>query len=270
MSNQSSKSELYNYYIPNPSIHPINRKLGKISIEYFYFDEHMSRKTPSDIVLNGVLLEGKAKLEYKENSCLLDRFDMCFVPNDSEFTIIPEGTSKLCLVFSETIITEELTFILEKFSLDKFIPRGELSSNEKISTYRTVWTAIKNGHFMSGYTNIPNKSLQQGVITSVNLEKEHSNTTEIYPHIHPDYPELYIFCIDDEKYAMTQYLIDSNGQSVCKDLPNGEGVFFPGYLGHMNFAKPNYKEFKYCMYMWIIPTFGETTEVSPITLRTNR
>ncbi|MEJ2249933.1 MAG: hypothetical protein P8Y70_07025 [Candidatus Lokiarchaeota archaeon] len=137
---------------------------------------------------------------------------------------------------------------------------------ESITSYRTVWTAFKNGYFMSGITNIPIEALRQGVLTSVNLEKDKDNNTKIYPHIHPDFPELYLFCIDDKATSITQYLINEKGESVCKDLEDGEGLFFPGNLGHMNFGKPSYKNLDYCMYIWIIPTFGIQKEINPNTL----
>ncbi|MFX0142330.1 MAG: hypothetical protein ACFFDN_52305 [Candidatus Hodarchaeota archaeon] len=137
-----------------------------------------------------------------------------------------------------------------------------------MSTYRSVWTAFDNSFFMSGITNIPNSSLKTGVVTSVNLEKNiEKGDAQIYTHIHPDYPKLYIFLIDDYNYAITQYLIDSKGQSVCKDLSNGDGLIFPGHLGHINFARPYYKNLKYCSYIWFIPTFGKKKQIEPITLR---
>ena len=59
---------------------------------------------------------------------------------------------------------------------------------------------------MSGFTNIPNESLKQGVITSVNLERNQDGNMEIYSHIHPDYPEVYIMCIDDNNYAEVPFV----------------------------------------------------------------
>jgi hypothetical protein len=50
-------------------------------------------------------------------------------------------------------------------------------------------------------------------------------------------------------------------------MTDGGGVFFPGNLGHMNFAKPFGKNIQYCMYLWFISTQGKTTLVSPQTLR---
>ena len=136
-----------------------------------------------------------------------------------------------------------------------------------MATYRTVWTAFKNGYFMSGFTNIPLESLRSGVITSVNLEETNEGNIEIYPHIHPEYPEVYIMCIDDVNYAVSQYLINTEGKSICKDLSDGEGLFFPGNLGHSNICRPFYKGPKFCMYMWMIATRGKIETVSPITLK---
>jgi hypothetical protein len=99
------------------------------------------------------------------------------------------------------------------------------------------------------------------------LIKNENDDIEIYPHIHPEYPEVYIMCIDDENYAISQYLINTKGQSVCRDLSDGEGLYFPGFLGHCNFTRPFYKNIKYCMYMWIIPTFGKVETVEPITIK---
>ena len=73
-------------------------------------------------------------------------------------------------------------------------------------------------------------------------------------------------CIDDDNYAITQYLINKEGKSICKDLKDGDGLFFPGDLGHSNFARPFYKDLKYCMYYWCIPTFGKVDLVDPITM----
>ena len=174
---------------------------------------------------------------------------------------------KICLVRYDTNQNVDLKFEIQHYNAEKFIPRGEFGSAEKMTTYRTVWTAFRNNLFMSGFTNIPNESLRSGVITSVNLEKDHNGNIRIYSHTHPEYPEVYIMCINDEKYAITQYLMNEEGDSVCRDLTDGEGLFFPGKLGHSNFGKPTDKNLEFAMYMWIIPTFGKTNSVNPITLK---
>ncbi len=262
---------MYSFYFDDPKTESIQREFDNVKIEYFYFDNDLKIKTKQNEVLNGCLLSGGASLLYDDTKYNLNQFDLFFLPPERELLIKinpqPSGYYKLCLFYSSIRVEVGAEFEIQHFNLEKFVPRGELSSNEVMAIYRTVWTAIKNGYFMSGFTNIPNGSLKQGVITSVNLEENKEGNIEIYPHIHPDYPEVYIMCIDDDNYAITQYLINNEGCSVCKDLSNGDGLFFPGFLGHSNFARPTYKNLKYCMYMWIIPTFGKIESVNPITLK---
>ncbi len=266
-----TKEEMYSSYFENPTSSSIERAHGNAKLSYFYFDKTFTIKTAKDEVLNGCLLEGKVEAIYKKSPYNLEQFDFFFLPpNDAiEIKILNKNKAhqKLCL-FSYTLKKKvDAPFELQQYTPEKFVPRGEMSSENIMATYRTVWTAIKNGFFMSGFTNIPKEALRQGVVTSVNLEKNERNKIEIYPHVHPEHPEAYIFCVSDDNYAVTQYLINAKGQSVCKDLSNGEGMFFPGKLGHINFAKPVYKPMQYCMYMWIIPTFGTVSEVKPITLK---
>ncbi len=266
-----NKEKMCSFYFNDPKMRNIQREFANVKIEYFYFENDLKIKTKQNEVLNGCLLSGDASLLYDDTKHNLNQFDLFFLPPERELLIKvnPQlsGYYKLCLFYSSIGVEVEAKFEIQHFNLDKFVPRGELSSNEVMATYRTVWTAIKNGYFMSGFTNIPNGSLKQGVITSVNLEENKEGNIEIYPHIHPDYPEVYIMCIDDDNYAITQYLINIEGDSVCKDLASGDGLFFPGFLGHSNFARPTYKNLKYCMYMWIIPMFGKTNSVNPITLK---
>ncbi len=258
-----TKSTMNSFYFDDPK-ESIEREFKNVRLKYFYFDSELKLKTKNKEVLNGSLLEGKAILTYNNAKFDLNQFDIFFIPPEKEFRIKPKNKNKnkICLVFSLSVKDVDAKFEIQRFNLEKFIPRGELGSEHKMATYRTVWTAIKNGFFMSGFTNIPNESMKEGVVTSVNLEEN-----EIYSHVHPNYPEVYIYCIDDKHYAVTQYLINSKGQSVCKDLSNGGGVFFPGSLGHMNFSKPYYRNLRYCLYLWIIPTFGIENNVKPITLR---
>ncbi len=262
---------MYSFYFNDPKTEIIQREFDNVKVEYFYFNADLKIKTKQNEVLNGCLLSGEASILYGDTKYNLNQFDLFFLPPERELLIKvnpqPSGDYKLCLFYSSIGVEVGAEFEIQHFNLEKFVPRGDLSSNEVMATYRTVWTAIKNGFFMSGFTNIPNGSLKHGVITSVNLEENKEGNIEIYPHIHPDYPEVYIMCIDDDNYAITQYLINNEGCSVCKDLSNGDGLFFPGFLGHSNFARPTYKNLKYCMYMWIIPTFGKTKSVNPITLK---
>ena len=266
-----NKEKMCLFYFDDPKTGNIQREFENVKIEYFYFDNDLKIKTKQNEVLNGCLLFGEASLLYDDTKYNLNQFDLFFLPPERELLIKvnpqPSGYYKLCLFYSSIGVEVGAEFEIQHFNLEKFVPRGELSSNEAMATYRTVWTAIKNGYFMSGFTNIPNGSLKQGVITSVNLEENKEGNIEIYPHIHPDYPEVYIMCIDDDNYAITQYLINIEGSSVSKDLSNGDGLFFPGFLGHSNFARPTYKNLKYCMYMWIIPMFVKTNSVNPITLK---
>ena len=253
-----SKEEMYSFYI------------NDIKLQYFYFENDLDVHSKSNEIINGCLLSGKTNISYEGHIHPFDQFDFFFLPPGQSLTIQPNPKlsikNKLCLYcpIQEQI---NLPFEIQHYSEDKFIDRGEHSSNTTMATYRTVWTAFRNGYFMSGFTNIPLASLKSGVITSVNLEKTKEGTVEIYSHIHPKYSEVYIMCIDDENYSISQYLINTEGKSVCKDLSDGEGLFFPGSLGHSNFCRPYYKEIKFCMYMWIIATRGETETVDPITLR---
>jgi hypothetical protein len=265
-----SKSTMYSYFFEDPKIKTINMEIDKITINYFYFDSEVKLKTKKSQVLNGSLLLGSGNLIIGNTEYDINQFDIFFIPPEKEFIVRGKSKTryKIVLIFSPTERDLDLDFDIQKYSLKNFIVRGEPSSNERMSTYRSVWTAFENGFFMSGITNIPNKSLKTGVLTSVNLEKKkEKNKFEIYSHVHPDFPELYIFLIDDDNYAITQYLINSKGQSVCKDLADGDGLFFPGHLGHINFAKPHYKDLKYCSYIWFIPTFGKKQRIEPITLR---
>jgi hypothetical protein len=265
------KSKLQHFFFEDPKLSPVDRRLGNNRLQYYYFDRDLKIVTEKHEILNGCLLEGNGEVIFQDKHAKLNQFDLFFLPPNREviINIIPkeEKRHKICLYSSyiKTPVTAE--FEVQRFSLDKFLPRGEFGSVRRMATYRTVWTAIQNGYFMSGFTNIPMKALRQGVVTSVNIEAPSENCKEIYPHIHPDFPEVYVFCIDDDKYAVTQYLIDEEGNSVCQDVTNGGGVFFPGNLGHMNFAKPFGKNIKYCMYLWYISTLGRTTTIIPRTLR---
>lgn len=254
---------MYSFYFEDPK-EPIEREFDNVRLKYLYFESELKFKTNKNEALNGSLLEGKAVLTYDNGKIDLNQFDIFFIPPEKEFIFQPisKKRNKICLVFTLSVNHEDAEFEIQRFNLNNFIPRGELGSEQKMTTYRTVWTAIKNDFFMSGFTNIPKESLEKGVVTSVNLEEN-----EIYSHVHPDFPEVYIYCIDDLHFAVTQYLINSKGQSVCKDLTNGEGVFFPGSLGHINFSKPFYHNLRYCLYLWIIPTFGKADDIKPFTLK---
>lgn len=259
---------MLSYFFEDPEVGIIERKLSNTIIQYFYLNRDLSIKTNSQEILNGCLLSGSIKLRYNNESYDLHQFDFFLMPPETEVSITYNPKfSKLCICRYKTDKIINFKFVIEPYSSQKFVPRGEFSSKGNITTYRTVWTAIKNSFFMSGFTYIPNESLRCGVITSVNLEQDADNNVEIYSHIHPEYPEVYIMCIDDDKYAITQYLINQEGDSVCKNLSNGEGLFFPGSLGHCNFARPIYKKLNYVMYMWIIPTYGNIETVKPLTLK---
>ncbi len=266
-----SKSEMNSFYLEDPKNQPASKELNNTKMQYFYFKDDLKLVTKENEVLNGCLLSGDATLMHDGASQMIKQFDFFFLPPEQELVIkLPPQTNQPHKICSCSYSIEEKVkahFEVQHFYMEKFIPRGEHGSETKMATYRTVWTAIKNGYFMSGFTNIPNESLKQGVITSVNLEKDDQGRIEVYPHIHPEYPEVYIMCIDDENYAISQYLINVKGESICKDLTNGEGLFFPGSLGHSNFSRPLYRDLKYCMYMWIIPTFGMANTVNPITLK---
>ena len=261
-----SKGSMYSFYLDDPKDGMIERQLNDTKIQYLYFDEDLDVLTKPNEVINGCILSGYAKIIHKGEEYEFNQFDFFFLPPGSSLTISVDSKAKvknkICLYYSPAKENINLTFDIQHYSKEKFIPRGEPGSDKKMSTKRTVWTAIKNGYFMSGFTNIPNESIKQGVITSVNLEQD-----EVYPHIHPDNPEVYIMCIDDENYAISQYLINIKGETVVRDCTDGEGAFFPGSLGHSNFARPFYKELEYCMYYWCIPTMGLTDTIIPITLR---
>lgn len=268
--NLTTKPVMSSYFFEDPKYNAVNREINRIKVKYYYFDLKIKLKTEKNQVLNGTLLLGDTTLIIDNMECHLNQFDIFFIPPEKEFIIKGKYKSKykIALVISSTETKVDLSFDVQKYDIKNFVIRGEPSSNEKMSTYRTVWTAFNNGFFMSGITNIPNESLKTGVVTSVNLERDkEKGMVEIYSHIHPDFPEVYIYLIDDDNYAITQYLINSKGQSVCKDLSNGDGLFFPGHLGHINFAKPFYKKLKFCSYIWFIPTFGKKKLIEPITLK---
>ncbi len=264
-----SKSDMFSYFFEDPKEKSLNRNLNNTTIQYFYIQKDLNIKTQPNQVLNGCLLSGNIVIIHDNASYNFDQFDFFLLPpnNECQIKINSDRENKICLFYSSLDQDVESVFEVQRYNPDKFVPRGDYSSKEKMATYRTVWTAFKNELFMSGFTNIPSESLRSGVITSVNLEKNESGNVEIYSHIHPEYPEVYIMCIDDDKYTITQYLINEEGYSVSRDLSNGDGVFFPGSLGHSNFARPTYKKLDYVMYMWIIPTFGRTDTVNPITLK---
>ena len=259
------------FYFNDPSTQRVERILNAVKIDYFYFDNTLKIKSKRNEVICGCLLQGNASLVYEGFLYDLTQFDLFFLPpEDKIFIELKDNstkTGKMCLCSYPIDKIVNAKFEWQHYEPSQFKPRGEFGSKSKMATYRTVWTAITNGYCMAGFTNIPTEVLTQGVITSVNLEDTGHGEKSIFPHIHPEFPECYIFCIDDETYAITQYIINSNGESVCRDLVNGEGLFFPGTLGHSNFARPTNKKLKYCMYMWIIPTFGKSNTIDPITLR---
>lgn len=262
---------MLSYFFEDPKESIIERNLDDSLIEYFYLKKDATIITSPQEVLNGCLLSGNISLVSKNKTYSLKQFDFFLLP--PEINILMKTNSKisekckLCLYRYKTDQNTNFNLEIKSFSPEEFVARGEFGSKGNITTYRTVWTAFRNSFFMSGFTNIPNKSLRRGVITSVNLEQDEDNDVKVYPHIHPEHPEIYIMCIDHIKYGITQYLISREGDTVCKDLTNGDGVFFPGNLGHSNFARPFYKKLEYVMYMWIIPTFGKTETVNPETLR---
>ena len=270
-----TRKEMDHLYFGDPKENPFEKRLKEVYTKYYYFTEPIVISTGKDEVCNLCLLKGTSTLHRNAKQFNLKQFDLVFLPENERITIKPLVSNrlenKICIAISPILgdVGRKLgaKFEIQHFSLDKFIPRGELGDTQKMATYREVWTAFKNGYFMSGFTNIPQASLVQGVVTSVNLEKDGKHF-KIFSHVHPDYPEVYIYCIDDttESVAVTQFLINAKGQSVCRDLTDGEGIFFDGSLGHINFTKPTYKKVKYCLYMWIIPTFGKAQDVIPITL----
>jgi len=264
-----NKGSMYAFYFQDPKNRPVKRELDNARLQYFYLKTEIELKTGKREALSGCLLSGNALLKYSDSKVELNQFDMFFVPSGKKLMIgsSPRTGNRLCLMFSPSVKEVDADFEVQRFGTEKFVPRGEMGSDKKMSTYRKVWTAIKNGFFMTGFTSIPNESLKQGVLTSVNLDKNQEGNIEIRSHIHPDNPEVFLYCISDRNMAVTQYLINPEGFSVCKDLVDGEGAFFPGYLGHLTFSKPTYKNADYCMYMWIIPTFGRAENVEPVSLK---
>lgn len=266
-----SKTEMLSYFFEDPKERIIERKMNGSLIEYFYLKGDTTIITNPQEILNGCLLSGNVNLVFKSKTYILKQFDFFLIPPETNVLMKIDsqffGKCKLCLYRYRIDQDTNFNFEIKSYSQEEFVARGAFGSKGNITTYRTVWTAFQNSFFMSGFTNIPNKSLKCGVITSVNLEQDEDNNVKVYPHIHPEYPEVYIMCIDHVKYGITQYLINQEGDTVCKNLSNGDGVFFPGNLGHSNFARPFYKKLSYVMYMWIIPTFGKTEMVNPETLR---
>lgn len=270
-----TRTEMHEFYFSDPKEEEYIKEIKNVKVKYHYFAEPINISTDKNQVCNFCLLKGTSEISRKQEKFTLNQFDLVFLPPNEVITLNPlvseTFSNKLCVVTSpiQGEIGKEIgaTFEIQRFSLNKFVPRGELGDSQKMATYREVWTAFKNGYYMSGFTNIPQASLVQGVVTSVNLEKE-GDLIKVLSHIHPDYPEIYIYCIDDstETVAVTQFLINEKGQSISRDLTDGEGIFFDGSLGHINFTKPTYKKIKYCLYMWIIPTYGRVQDVIPITL----
>ncbi|MHA1229554.1 MAG: hypothetical protein ACTSRP_00535 [Candidatus Helarchaeota archaeon] len=270
------KKEMYSLYFEDPKASKVERILSGVKLEYYYYSETINIKLNKKEVCNICILKGSALLIENNNEFKLNQFDMVYIPSDYELSIIPRSNNlfnnKICIMRTNLIEEPKKSTYrnmeIKKFSFNEFVSRGEFGDETKICTYREVWTAIRNGVFFSGFTNIPEESRVQGAITSINLEKDTTNKVKIYPHVHPEYPEVYIFCIDDNKgkVAITQFLINSDGHSICKDMIDGDGLFFPGNVGHPNFIRPTYKKLKYCMYMWIIPTFGKTIDIIPKTL----
>ena len=270
MNKDITKSAMTSFFFEDPINGFVEKIIGGVQLKYYYFDSETTIKTESNQVLNGSLLLGNGYLIYEKREFELNQFDIFFIPPEKEIKIIGKNglQYKIVLLYSFVDCEVDTDFEIQHYDLENFVFRGTPSSSESMSTYRSVWTAFKNGFFMSGITNIPNDSLKTGVVTSVNLEEnKEKEKVKIYSHVHPNYPEVYIFLIDDDNYAITQYLINSKGKSVCKELSDGDGLFFPGHLGHVNFAKPFYKNLKYCSYIWFIPTFGKKKKIEPITLR---
>ncbi|MHA1267391.1 MAG: hypothetical protein ACTSRS_19295 [Candidatus Helarchaeota archaeon] len=272
----SNRHQMYQFFFSDPKERPFFKTINGVTVQYYYFTDPIDIKTASQEVCNFCLLKGTSTLHYKNEEFTLTQFDFIYLPPNEGITLIPSThhllANKICIVTSPLLANYESakvsSFEIQHFTWDKFVPRGEFSDSHKMATYREVWTAFKNGFFMSGFTNIPQDAMAQGVVTSVNLEQE-GGRIQILPHVHPGYPEVYIYCIDDttESMAVTQFLINSKGQSVSRDLTDGEGIFFDGSLGHLNFTKPTYRTFKYCLYLWIIPTFGKVRAVTPIPLK---
>jgi hypothetical protein len=269
-----TKSEMRDFFFDDPVSAKFSMELNETSVDYFYFENNLRLKTGEQEVMNSALLKGKSKLIHNDTSYDISQFDFLFLPPNTNIEIIPKvkriEQNKICVVKTPIINTDinpDAKFEIQKFNFQNFVDRGELSDSKKMATFRTVWTAFKNGYFMSGFTNIPNKSLKQGVVTSVNLEKKSDGSVEIYPHVHHGFPEVYIFCISDNTTAISQYLVNESGESVVMERFDGEGLFFPGHLGHINFVRPTYKNLDYCLYMWIIGTHGKKSEIEPVTLR---
>ncbi|MDD1777791.1 MAG: hypothetical protein LUQ65_06430 [Candidatus Helarchaeota archaeon] len=274
--NVPTKIEMYDHYFEDPKGNKFQKEINHVKVQYFYFQSPFTIQTGRNEVCNFCIVKGSSQLTHTQEHFTLNQFDMVFLPPNEHITINPgskdEFQNKICIVTAPILEnhTKEhpIKFEIQRFALEKFLPRGELGDTRKMATYREIWTAFKNGYFMSGFTNIPQTALAQGVITSVNLEKE-GETIKIYSHIHPGYPEIYIYCIDDPTASIpvTQFLINIEGQSVSKNLTDGAGIFFDGSLGHMNFVKPTYRNLKYCLYMWIIPTYGKVQDITPQSLK---
>ncbi len=265
---------MQDFFFDDPVSAKFSLELSEIRVDYFYFKESMHLETKEKQVMNIALLKGKSKIIHNDTSYDISQFDFIFLPPNTNIEIIPEVKSveqnKICIVKTPIISTDinpNVKFEIQRFDFQNFVDRGELSDSKKMATFRTVWTAFRNGYFMSGFTNIPNKALKQGVVTSVNLEKKSDGSDEIYPHVHHGFPEVYIFCISDKTIAISQYLINESGESVVKERFDGEGLFFPGHLGHINFVRPTYKNLDYCQYMWIIGTYGKKSDIEPVTLK---
>ncbi|MBD3256211.1 MAG: hypothetical protein GF383_14025 [Candidatus Lokiarchaeota archaeon] len=262
-----SKDEMENFYFSDPTSEPVEKILEESEIRYFYFEKDLELSTETNQLLCGCLLKNNAVIVIEGAKYNLDKFDFFFLPpeKDIKIKVNPglEEKYKICLYSYTLERIIKADFGVYHYSTKEFIGRGKKGSEKRMPSYSSVWTAIRNTYFMAGFTKIPADFLSGGVITSVNIVEESEGEDKIHPKIHPNYPEIYLMCIDDKNYGLTQYLINKNNESICKDLKDGDGVFFPGDLEHCNFARPINKEISRCMYMWIIPTYGLTSIIKP-------
>ncbi len=141
------------FYFCDPKDKVIERVLYKTKIQYFYLNNDLKIKTNNNEVLNCCLLTDNATIIYNKEFYNFNQFDFFFLPPGHDLLIKIDQqvrkSYKICLFYYpiKENVDMDADFEIAHFELNKFVPRGEHSSKTKMATYRTVWTAIKNGYF---------------------------------------------------------------------------------------------------------------------------
>ena len=78
---------MVSFYLEDPKIGTIERKLNATKMQYFYFDKNVKIKTKMNEILNGCLLLGDVIMRYRNTSYDLHQFDFFFLPPNEEVSI---------------------------------------------------------------------------------------------------------------------------------------------------------------------------------------